>query len=246
MKKEILYERLLDLLFPNDIKCIVCDDELSSYTKYGVCEKCAKNLPFITQKICERCGEPIDDLANYCNRCKNKHVKFFTQARASFSYENEIVSLIHTLKFNYGRYLAEYLSNFLVDVYNKLDWKIDYVVPVPMSKKRFKQRGYNQSLLIATQFCNSLNLTLNATNLVKIKHTLPQTELTGADRYENLINAFMVQDNKLFKDKNILLIDDVYTTGSTMEEISRILLKSGVKNVYCLTVAHTKPPKDLD
>ena len=246
MKKDIFFERLSNLLFPDDLKCIICDEELPCYTKFGVCESCFQTLPFITENICERCGEPIDDLSNFCNRCKNKQVKFFTKARAVFSYENQIVALLHTLKFKQGRYLARYLSEFLIELFKKQDWQIDYVVPVPTSKKRLKQRGYNQTELITKPFCQKLNLPLNTTNLIKQKHTLPQTELVGADRYENLIGAFTVTDKNLFKDKNILVIDDIMTTGSTMEEISRILIKNGAKNVYALTVAHTKPPKDLE
>jgi ComF family protein len=113
------------------------------------------------------------------------------------------------------------------------------VMPVPLCAERLKTRKYNQAKLIAEKFCQITNLPLDATSLVRTKNTPPQAKLTFKERRNNIIGAFKVVDRSKAKDKIILLIDDVYTTGSTINECAKLLIKAGAKKVFAITAGHT-------
>lgn len=235
-----VYENFVDIVFPRDITCIICGEELITDPDYAICENCCEALLKNDGKVCLICGEKIDSLANYCMNCKNAKNRTFTQARAPFLYDGEIKKLIFDLKYNHKRYIGRNLSYFLLEELNKTDWNIDVCVPIPISKKRLKQREYNQALLLCYAIKES-GIPVDTENFVKSVDTPHQTELNKAERKTNLKDSFSIKDKSVFKNKNVLVIDDVYTTGSTMETASEILLKAGAKNVYCLTVAHTLP-----
>ena len=127
-----------------------------------------------------------------------------------------------------------------MDEFIKTDWQIDAVVPVPLYIKREKKRGFNQATLLSSQFESVLNIPVISNNLVRLKNTPTQTKLTKIERKNNLDKAFKVLDKKEFKGKNVLLIDDVFTTGATTDECSKVLKSVGVKNIYVLTLAHVK------
>ncbi|HLA50789.1 MAG TPA: ComF family protein [Thermodesulfobacteriota bacterium] len=113
----------------------------------------------------------------------------------------------------------------------------DLVVPVPLHKKRLKERGFNQSLFLAKGLAGIYNLPVDYLNLKRIRATDPQVNLKGEDRINNVRGAFAAEDRAVFKDKRVLLIDDVYTTGATVLECSRVLKKAGVKDINVLTLA---------
>ena len=111
------------------------------------------------------------------------------------------------------------------------------MVPIPLTKKKLKQRGFNQSEEIVKELSESLKIFFLDDCILKIKETSPQIELSGKAREENIKGAFLVKNNEKIKNKKILLVDDVYTTGSTMEEVSKVLKESGAKEVWGLVVA---------
>lgn len=231
---------LIETLFPTDITCIVCGAELEYDVDYAICESCLNDLPWNDGKVCLRCGEKIKSLANYCMSCKNNKNRTFTQAKAPFLYDGKIKMLIHNLKYNHKKYIGRNLSYFLLEELKKSKWNIDVCVPIPISKERLKQREYNQ----AFELCYAIDksgIKVDNENFIKCVDTPHQTDLTKKERKTNLANSFAVVDKSAFKDKNVLVVDDVYTTGSTMETAGEVLLKAGAKNVYCLTVAHTLP-----
>lgn len=225
-------------LFVKDIKCIFCGKELNKTSKYGSCDECLLTLPFNNKKVCKICGEKITSLADYCLNCKDNHYRYFTQARAPFLYEAPITTVIQNLKYFNGKYLAPNLSSFLVDEFVLSGWKVDLVIPIPLNKNRLKQRGFNQAELLCCKFKDVLNLNVDTTSFERVVDTPTQTQLTKKQREKNLKNAFKVTNKNTIKNKSILLIDDVFTTGSTMEEASKILLNGGAKQVYALTLAH--------
>ena len=132
-----------------------------------------------------------------------------------------------------------------MDEFIKQNWQVDLVVPVPLYKTRQKKRGFNQAEIISVKFNEVLGLHIEVNNLIRKENTPTQTKLTRRERQDNLKNAFEVKNKGAFKNKNVLLIDDVFTTGATTEECTKMLKRAGVKNVYILTLAHVKRPKSV-
>ena len=127
----------------------------------------------------------------------------------------------------------------MAKLFKKLNWKIDVVIPVPLSAKRLKWRGYNQAELLTKSFCKYTNLTLNTDVLEKINDTSQQAKLNYSERQTNLLKSFKVKDKQSIKDKTVLLIDDIVTTCATANVCSKVLKNAGAKTVYVLSVART-------
>ncbi|MDD4275629.1 MAG: ComF family protein [Clostridia bacterium] len=235
--KEII-ELCKKMLFPPHIKCIFCGAEIDSTDKHSTCEKCLKILPLNTGKVCTRCGHPVYGASQYCLDCKGVPCDY-EYARAPFIYEEQIKQIIHKFKYADARYLSYALSAYLADEYILNGFNCDVCIAVPLADKRLKQRGYNQADLLALDFAKHISIPVLDKVLIRIKETLPQAKQSGKNRAENLAGAFKVIDKKRIKGKNILLIDDIYTTGTTVKECSKVLVNGGAKAIYVLTVAHT-------
>ena len=235
-----LRDFLTKTIFIKDIKCLFCGDELDKDSRYCVCDKCLNKLPFITGKVCAYCGEPIQSLANFCMRCKTHIDRGFDKARAVFLYKDQISKAVKDLKYFGKKYLAEYLSYFLYDVYVKQNFDDDIVIPAPMSEKSLKSRKFNQAELLCFAFEQN-GLEVDSTCLIKHKETQNQAKLNFKDRQTNLVGAFKVIDKSKVKNKNVLIVDDVYTTGATCSEISFALKKAGAKRVDVITLCHEMP-----
>lgn len=231
--------KLIKLIYPNHIKCIFCGDELNQNEYNDTCENCIKHLPFINF-YCARCGLPKnEDDTGVCISCKTTNFNF-VNAISVFEYKDEILKIIHKFKFSNGKYLFKPMARFMAERFSTENCFIDLVTDVPMFPKRLKERGYNQASLLAKEFSELLNLKYVdcCERIVDNKH---QTELNFKQRRENVKDCFSLKSGykQVIKDKTILIIDDVFTTGATVNEISNILLKHGAKACYVLTLAHT-------
>ena len=228
---------LRNLFFPENYTCVICSMDIFN-DPYFVCDDCKKNLPYITNNVCLHCGEPLVSDGYYCKRCKGK--KFiYDRAIAPFMYTGSVVGFVRGLKYNNKKYYAKPMAKFMTDCFVNSKLYADYIIPVPICVKRLKERGFNQSELIATEISKILNIKIKCDNLKRIKETPSQTNFDYKERQVNLKDAFKVYKVNELKDKTILLIDDVYTTGATINECSKILKKAGVKCIYVLTFAHT-------
>lgn len=230
---------ILETLFPSNITCMFCGGEIKE-EKGAVCENCLKNLPWV-KKFCLRCGTPIESNANYCITCK-AGAREFDSARAPFVYKDLICEVIHNFKYNGKKYLAQHLALFMAETFKKMEkeiLKVDMIVPVPLHKSKQKERGFNQAELLARELSKILLIDLNINNLKRVKKTKTQTKLNFSERQENLKDAFIVEDKTEFKNKVLLLIDDVLTTGSTTNNCAKLLKECGAKAVYVLTLATT-------
>lgn len=224
-------------LFLKGIKCVCCGEELLHDSRYSMCDDCHKNLPFITDKVCKKCGEPIKSLAEYCVRCKNHVDKGFDIARSAFLYDGEMRKLIIDLKFNGKKYLAEYLSWFLYDTYVLNGFDCNLVVPVPMHKNSLKRRGYNQQELLCDSFAQN-GIEVDTTSVVKAIDTKTQVGLDFKQRQTNLNGAFKVVNKQKIKGKRVLIVDDIYTTGATVSEVANTVKKAGASSICVLTLCH--------
>lgn len=227
-------------LFVRDVKCLCCDNEMLADSKYCICKNCYDNLPFITRKVCQKCGEPIDSFASFCMRCKKQIDRNFDIARAVFLYKDQLRRLIINLKFFGQKYVAEYLSWFLYDCYVANEFDCDIIVPVPMSTKSLKKRGYNQQQLLCYAFEQS-GFDVDTKCIQKTRDTKTQVGLNFAQRQTNLIDAFKVVDRQKVKGKKILIIDDIFTTGATISQVAAALKKAGAKSVFAITLCHEMP-----
>lgn len=242
-----LKDCILEGIFPDDCNCILCDKEIAKGSKYGLCEDCYNKMPFNNGRICVRCGAPMDNEASYCLECQN-HIKHFDFARSSLVYEGDAQKLILNMKFHNCRWLAKYFAQMMFDTYTENHLDAELIIPVPISAQRFKERGYNQSELIAKELAKKLGLPM-ATNVVaKIKDNKRQANLSGRDRRENVVGAYKIENRSIVKGLRILLVDDILTTGSTLSEVSRKLKIAGASAVYGLVIAspHYKVPSEND
>lgn len=230
-----VFNSFLKALFPKNVACLICKKELNENV-FGVCLNCYKKLPFIEGKTCSKCGRPLKNLSDYCLACKDEEI-FYKKAAAVFVYNDVLKKLVYRFKKNGEQYLSEFFANCLIQKYAVLDFDCDIVFYVPVHKNVLKRRGFNQSKIISEIFCNVYNMTISNDNLVKTKDTGQQKALSKSDRIKNLEKSFSVNSKSEIKGKNILLIDDVMTTGVTVNECSKVLISAGAKNVYVLTLA---------
>lgn len=223
------------LLFVDSASCIVCDDEISGENQYGLCDKCFKKLEFIGDKCCIRCGKPSDNEAKYCLLCQNE-TRYFDMARSAVKYKGDIQRLILEYKFHNKRYLGKYLAKFIEHVVEEYNIKYDIVVPIPLSKAREKERKYNQ----VTEMLRHTKLSPVVDALTKTRDNERQSLMAGKERRDNVHGVYAVTDKAAVKGKRILLVDDIITTGATVNEASRVLMVAGAKSVTAISVAHAE------
>ena len=240
MKKFVskLKDSILNLMFPEDIKCFFCLNELNENSENNTCEKCLNNLPFI-HNPCIRCGVNMDkENMPLCMLCKT-HNYHFIQARSPFVYDGKPLEVVHKLKYNNMKYLSKHMVKYMGETYGKWGVFADFVTSVPMFKDKEKQRGYNQSTMLAKDFCKLVGLNFLEC-YVKTKNTESQTTLKVNERFENVKDIFEIipEVKEQIAGKTILIRDDGITTGATVNEISRVLLEAGAKECFALSFAH--------
>ena len=241
-----ILHKIANLIYPEDITCIVCGEELDIATRYCICKKCEINR---LDNYCLQCGCKITGTKKYCDNCLSSG-RQFDVARAPFCFEeNNARRLVYALKYGDKTYLGKYLAEFMADVFYKQDWSPDIITYIPLHKrKQIFVRGYNQSELIAKALSEIIDVPM-APLLKKTSYSNKNASLLGReDRKKLLKDTFTVTED--VKGKRILLVDDVLTTGSTTEECARVLKLAKAKNVWVLTFAtsseHLKlfDPKD--
>lgn len=238
--KQFLYniiKRFDDTLFP-EYKCFACGRETRGEgTK--ICERCEKKFPLIAGHICDKCGMPIPEGNLVCDTCREGRY-IFDAARASFVYDEMTHGLLYKLKYGGNKYIADFFGELVFETYKKWGIEADIVLPVPLYGKRERKRGYNQSLLIARKFSELSAIPLDDEIVFRTIETPNQTRLTRSQREINLLGAFSYNTKKKIAGKRILIIDDMFTTGSTVNEISRILRRHKPAAIYVLSAGKTQ------
>lgn len=211
---------MLELIYPN-----VC----------GICEEIDKN------SLCENCKSGLDTITvakidNY----ENKTDKFFNEHGYIFKYEGQIRKLLIDYKFNNKSYLYKTFASIILSNKKMVNFINNYeiIIPVPIHKKRFNCRGYNQSELLAREISRKLkNIQFLNKLLIKTENNVAQSTLTKEERALNVKDIYKVKNNNLIKEKSIILLDDIYTTGNTVNECSKLLKKNGAREIGILTVS---------
>ena len=204
---------------------------------------CLDGFGGIASPICPRCGLPLASWVvedHYCEDCLRRR-PVFEWARAAYFYEGSVREAVHQLKFAGKRHLAGPLGGLLAAATEEYlpDSDDDLVMPVPLHPRRLRERGFNQSLLLARQVASRLGAELDYLSLRRMRYTKPQTGLKGEERRRNVRKAFGCTDHSLLKGRNVILIDDVTTTGNTLNDCARALKRAGAARVYGMALART-------
>ena len=227
----------LDLTFPKH--CPFCD----GYTAFGqlLCPECRQEQESeklrIREPFCLKCGKAIqDDRAEYCRDCRDRRHDF-TQGRSLYRYA-PLAPAIYRFKYEgrreYGEYFGKEMAKYLGPVIRS--WRPDLLIPVPLHPEKLEKRGFNQAQVLAETLGRELKLPVEGQGLLRVNRTLPQKLLDREQRHKNLQNAFKIGTVSV-KSKKVILVDDIYTTGSTVDACARVLLRAGAQNVYFITLA---------
>ena len=231
-----LKDVLIRFVYPR--RCVLCSELIGIESDKYLCSDCEKATEYISGNVCEKCGMPID-YPGMCRHCRNTK-RHFDEAFAVYRYEGRIREAIHRFKYRgkggYAKFFGTEMAHF-ADL-EEVPY-VDYVVPVPISDERRRRRGYNQCELLADVYCRERRqVCINA--LVRIKKTKPQNELKRKERVKNVKNAFALSNDTVdLKDSSVLIIDDIFTTGSTADECAKVLKRAGAAEVYvlCLSIS---------
>lgn len=230
---------LLDILFPP--LCHVCRAPLQNPAELHLCAVCRERIVVIGSPLCPVCGMPFateNGIDHPCGTCLGTP-RPFVEARAAARFEGPLQDLIHRFKYGKKVHLSRPLGLLTATMLDAFHSAVpaDCIVPVPLHRKRLRERGFNQSQLIGQVLAKRWNIPQAVNNLRRIRWTEPQTGLSAAERVSNIRGAFAVASPEKFKDKSLLLVDDVYTTGSTIGECAKTLCRAGAREVRVVTVA---------
>ncbi|MFA4903396.1 MAG: ComF family protein [Desulfobaccales bacterium] len=220
--------------------CLFCGTAVGEEAEIAVCPECEGQIEWVESPLCTCCGAVFasrDGVDRVCGDCTTDPPAF-TRARAAAIYDGPTAQAVKRFKF--GGKMA-YLPVMQTWLQHPLCLELladaDLIAPVPLHPRRLRQRGFNQALLLAHAFPG---VTIAREVVVRVRHTVPQVELKPKERRDNVKGAFAVPNPALVKGKNVLLLDDVFTTGATVRECAKALLKAGARRVDVLTVARVK------
>lgn len=224
---------ILEILYP--ARCPICHGILKG--RDGICPECRKKLPYIREPKCKKCGKQMESAEEeYCRDCK-RFSHAFDRGAAVYTYNDVMARSIAMFKYHNRR---EYAKVYAKEMYRCCSRFLkscepEVILPVPIHRQKKRQRGFNQAELVAKELGKLLNVPVDADYLIRKAKTIPQKELTRQQRKRNLKEAFEVsKDGKYYK--RVLLIDDIYTTGATMDAVSEILRENQTKIIFFLTI----------
>lgn len=233
-------DRLAPFFLPPQCGC--CGDFLEEGTQ-GICPRCLSTVHWIRPPFCSICGVPFltPESENHpCGACLTRQ-NHFAQARAVASYDGSLQKMIHRWKYQGKSHLTSLFGDWLRDGL-MLHWSLssfDLILPVPLHVKRLRERGFNQALLLAKALSRRTGIPYGKKVLRKKRATHPQVNLSRREREREIRGAFFVKDPAEIEGKRILLVDDVFTTGATVNECSKVLRAEGASDVHVLTLGRT-------
>jgi len=234
----------IDLLFPR--RCVFCKTKITPEKEgLALCPRCADSMRRNVPPLCGCCGRPVNTgaLPGTAQRCREcvTHPPHFDRALAPLKYEGAAKALIRDFKYRQRDYLGPALSRVMADYLREYSIPLDFVdivIPIPLHSVRLREREFNQAGILAKGIAALLGKKLGEKHLVRRRNTPTQTEREKDRRYENVREAFEARDPAGLKDANILLVDDVLTTGATCSEAARALKAAGAAIVLVLTLAN--------
>lgn len=238
-----IFTKFIDIIYP--ARCHICRSFIlnDSRPNNHFCPDCLNGFSKISPPLCTICGIPFESLSeenHLCEECLRKR-PFFDGLAAPYLYEGRIMDAIHQMKYAGKTYLADSLGPLIASFATK--WLDNpeglLMMPVPLHPKKLRERGFNQSLLLARTMMPILGTELDFLSLRRVIYTRSQTGLKSEERKRNVRRAFTIDGQRELEGKTVILVDDVATTGNTMNECARVLKKAGVEKVFCLVLART-------
>lgn len=223
---------VLDLLYPP--VCPFC----GKISPEGICAGCRKKIVYVREPRCMRCGKPLrDETREYCRDCEARS-SFFDQGYGMWLHREPVSGAVYRFKYknkrNWGRIFAVELAEHYEGQIRA--WGIEEIIPIPLHSTRKRKRGFNQSEVVAGILSELTGIPCRTDVLFRIRKTVPQKQLDRRGRKDNLMGAFGVS-REWNACENVLLIDDIYTTGTTVGRAAKMLKKAGAQNVYFLTIS---------
>ena len=227
-----IFSSFIDLIFPKT--CIGCNSRLNDKEQI-LCSECEQSLDFLTG-ICEICGTTKEN--NPCKTCESNKF-YFDKACSVFQFNSTVQNLIHNMKYNEMTKISEYLGKYTKEYLNTFHpfSKIDIITPIPLHKVKKRSRGFNQSEFLTRVISEQMNWTHIPNLILRKKFTETQTKLSKKQREENVSNAFKLNPKFNIENKDILIIDDVFTTGATINSACKLLKNHNANKIYVLTIA---------
>ncbi len=213
-------------------RCLLC---LASHsTPLGLCQPCLDDMPWLLDPVCQQCALPCKD--RYCGSCLS-NPPYFDASYSVFSYSFPVNAMLQSYKYGNKLHLARLFGQLLQHkvAQNQVDW----VLPMPMHPQRLKERGFNQALEIAKIVTQAHPEKLDYQTVKRPKHNPPQASLAWQARLKNIKGVFKLDAPQIFKDKRVAIVDDVMTTGASLNELAKTLKQAGASHVECWIVART-------
>ncbi len=234
-----MFRALLDIVFPP--LCHACRAFIPGAGRLHLCPACRGEITPIVSPLCTICGVPFltpGGIDHPCGPCIISHPRY-SAARAALPFDGVTRDLIHHFKYDRKVHLAHPLALLAAEALTPsvASWDADLLLPVPLHRRRLRERGFNQAVLLGKPLAKLWGIPLVVNNLRRTRWTEPQVTLAAGERELNVRGAFALVDPAAVKGRRILLVDDVYTTGSTVMECSKVLRKGGAAEIYVVTVA---------
>lgn len=195
-------------------------------------------MEYIEEPRCKRCGKPVRySEQEFCADCSGQDF-FYEHGRSIWLHKGPVRWSIYQFKYHNRRIYGEFYAEewYRLYGYKLKEWEIDVIIPIPLHKKRRRKRGYNQAEILAEQLGKLCGIPVNAKAVVRVENTRPQKELNNTERKKNLKKAFCVTKHWR-REKNVLIVDDIYTTGNTIDAVARLLKEKGAHKVMFLTIS---------
>lgn len=224
---------LLKILYPD--RCPLCDC-VRPLNETGFCPECRKKLKVIKEPACEICGRPLKTFSSRCRDCTGKQFDF-DGGKCLYAYSDVTASIYKFKYMNREAYSRDYAKEIADNFGDWLDGlKPDALIPVPLHKKRLIKRGYNQAEELAKEISLLTGIPVKASLVARVKNTVPQKLKDRKDRFSNVKKAFIVRENVVDL-RRVVIVDDIFTTGSTIAALAHELKKAGVEKVFYLTLS---------
>ena len=225
---------LLDWIYPpRCISCRMIFEPVHNTKRLWLCENCKPLLTAVPDPICRICGHPANAA---CPSCMGRSFHF-KRHRAALLYDDVVRELIHNIKFRSHRRCAQGLGHIFAEAAEGWGLNGDYIVPIPLHPSKKRSRGFNQAAVLALPVSKSLGISLAPDMIKRINKTAPQSGLSVQAREQNLSNAFIFNGKKYGQNKKVILIDDIFTSGATMNACSLLLMENGINEVNCISLS---------